>query len=175
MAKYGGKYSVSVGRLYYHARKRSNETTLEDLYRLNVAAIRAKILIRDGSPTTRKENMNHYIGTLDDRYLARMLTVLRLGDADDLEETLNGCENTEVREAHASMGSGKFRQRVVPQAAQVPAKPSRAVREIHVGSDSSGSDIDSCGSDTDLDRRNVSLAAAADRPQSPGDPPIQKR
>ena len=88
MAKYGGKNSVSVGILYYHARKRSNETPLEYLYRLNVAAFRANIPIRDGSPATRKEHVNHYIGTLEDRDLARKLTMLRLGDADDLEETL---------------------------------------------------------------------------------------
>ena len=97
MAKYGGKNSVSVGRLYYHARKRSNETPLEYLYRLNVAAIRAKIPIRDGSPATRKEHVNHYINTLDDLDLDRMLTMLRLGDAEDLEETLQECENMEVR------------------------------------------------------------------------------
>jgi hypothetical protein len=73
MAKYGGKNSISVGRLYYHARKRSNETPLQYLYRLNVAAIRAKIPFRDGSAATRKEHVNHYIGTLDDRDLARIL------------------------------------------------------------------------------------------------------
>ena len=59
MAKYGEKNSVSVGILYYHDRKRSKETSPESLYRLNVAAVRAKIPIRDGSPTTRKENVNH--------------------------------------------------------------------------------------------------------------------
>ena len=58
---------------------------MEYSYRLNVAVIREKIPIRYGSPTTRKEHVNHYIGTLDDRDLARMLTMLRLGDADDLE------------------------------------------------------------------------------------------
>ena len=137
MAKYGGKNSFSAGRLYYHARKRSNETPLEYLYRLNVTAIRAEIPIRDGSPATRKEDVNHYIGTLDDRDLARMLTMLRLVDADDLEETLQECENMEVRKAHAAMGSSKFRQRVAPQAAQVPAKPAREVRAIHVESESS--------------------------------------
>ena len=173
MAKYGGKNSVSVGRLYYHAIKRSNETPLEYLYRLNVAAIRAKIPIRDGSTTTRKEHVNHYIGTLDDRDLARMLTMLRLGDVDDLEETLLECENMEVREAHASMGSSKFRQRVAPQAVQVPAKPARAVRAIHVESKSSGSDIDSCGSDSDSDRRNEYMATATVRAQNPGDPLIR--
>ena len=75
---------------------------------------------------------------MDDRDLAIMITILRLGDADDLEETLQECENMEVREAHASMGSSKFRQRVAPQAAQVPGKPARAVRAIHVESESSG-------------------------------------
>ena len=96
MAKYGGKNSVSVWRLYFHARKRSNETPLEYLYRLNVAAIRAKIPIRDGSPATSKEHVNHYIGTVDDCDLARMLTMLGLGDADGLKETLQECENMEV-------------------------------------------------------------------------------
>ena len=81
---------------------------MEYLYRLNVAAIRAKIPIRDGSPATRKEHMNHYIGTLDDRDRARMFTMLRLRDADDLEETLQEFENMEVREAHASMGSSTY-------------------------------------------------------------------
>ena len=69
-----------------------------------MATIRAKIPIRDGSPATRKEHVNHYIGTLDYRDLDRMLTMLRLVDAYDLEETLQECENMEVRESHASMG-----------------------------------------------------------------------
>ena len=77
-----------VGRLYYHARKRSNEPPLEYLIRLNVAAIREKISIRDGSLAIRKEHVNHYIDTLDDRELAKMLTILRLGDAEDLQEIL---------------------------------------------------------------------------------------
>ena len=55
-----------------------------------------------------------------------MLTILRLGDADDLEETLQECENIEVREAHAPMGSNKFRQRLASPAAQLPAKPARS-------------------------------------------------
>ena len=36
---------MSVGRQYYHAKKRSDETLLEYLHRLNVAAIREKIHI----------------------------------------------------------------------------------------------------------------------------------
>ena len=42
IAKDGGNNGISVGRLYYHVHKQSNETTLEDLYRVNVAAIRGR-------------------------------------------------------------------------------------------------------------------------------------
>ena len=191
MTKYGGKNRVLVWILYNQARKRSNETSLEYLYRLNVAAIRAKIPIRDGSPASRKEHVNHYIVTLYYRDLAIMLTMLRLGDADDLEEMLQECENMEVRESHTSMGSSKLRQRVAPQAAQVPAKSARAVRAIHVESESSGSDIDACGSTSDSDRHkgymatatdcaqkpdryNVYMTTAADRATNPGEPIIRR-
>ena len=50
--------------------------------------IRAKIPIPDGSSAIRKKHVNPYIGTSDDSDLAGMLTILRLGDADDIEETL---------------------------------------------------------------------------------------
>ena len=56
MVQYGG-YGMSFGRQYYHAKKRSDETPLEHLYRLNVAAIRAKIRIREGSPSVRREHV----------------------------------------------------------------------------------------------------------------------
>ena len=81
MIQYGG-YGVSAGRKYYHARKQANETPLEYLYRLNVAAIRAKIAIREGEPAARREHVEHFIDTLDDRDLAKQLTLLRLDDAD---------------------------------------------------------------------------------------------
>ena len=165
MAKYGWKTGISVGRRYYQARKRLNETSMEYLFRLNVAAIRSKILIRDGSLAIRKKHVNHYIGTLNDRDPVRMLTMLRLGDADDLKEIRQECENMEVPEAHASIGSNKFRQRFTSQAAQLPAKPAWAVRAIHVESESSEPEAESGGSDNDSDRRNVYMAAAANRAQ----------
>ena len=65
------------------------------------------------------------------------------------------------------MGSNKFRQHITPRATQMLAKPSRAVIAMHVESESSESEVDSGGSDTDSDRRNVYMAAAADRAQKP--------
>ena len=60
---------VPVGRQYYLAWKRSNETPLEYLYRLNVAGMRAKMPVRDGSSVAKREHVEHYIHTLDDRDL----------------------------------------------------------------------------------------------------------
>ena len=145
------------------------------LYRLKVDAIQANIPIRDGPSAIRKEHVNHYISNLDDRDLARLLTMLRLGDADDLEETMQECQNIEVREAHASMGSRKFRQRLTSQAAQMLAKPARVVREIFVESEKCGTEYDFGGSDTDSDRRNVYMTAASDRSQKTGDPIVQNK
>ena len=79
---------MSVGRQYYHAKKRSEETSLKYRYSLNVAAIRVKIRIRYGSWDIRREHVEHFIGTLDDRDLANQLTLLRLEDADEMEEKL---------------------------------------------------------------------------------------
>jgi len=87
MVQYCGR-GVSVARQYYHARKRADESPLEYLHRLNVAGMRAKLPIKDGSPTARRKHVEHFIETLDDRDLADQLALLRLTDAETLEETL---------------------------------------------------------------------------------------
>ncbi|OWY97090.1 hypothetical protein PHMEG_00032468 [Phytophthora megakarya] len=61
---------------YYRARKRSEETPLDYLYRLNVAALRAKLKIQDGNPKARREHVDHYIETLGDPELADRLMLL---------------------------------------------------------------------------------------------------
>ena len=55
----------------------------------------------------------------------------------------------------------------------MPAILAWAVRAINVESKSSGSDVDSSGWDTDSDRRNVYMAATADRAQTTGDSFVQ--
>ena len=87
MVQYRG-YGMSFRRQYHHAKKRSDKIPLEYLYRLIVAAIRAKISILEGSPSVRREHVKHFIGTLDDRDLAKQLMVLRLEDADDMEKSV---------------------------------------------------------------------------------------
>ena len=76
-----------VGRQYYLAKKRPEEPPLDHMYRLNVAANSAKIRIRDGSPDIRRKHVKHFIGTHDDRDLAKRLKLLRIG-GNDMEEIL---------------------------------------------------------------------------------------
>ena len=71
---------VPVARQYYHAKKRSDESPLGYLYRLNVIALRAKLKIKNGSPKIQKKHVEHYIETVDDTELADQLTMLRLAD-----------------------------------------------------------------------------------------------
>lgn len=133
-----------------------------------MAAIRAKNLIREGTPATRREHVEHFIETLDDRDLAKQLTLLRLDDADDMEETLRAYQRMEIRQGKASMGSNKFRQRAAPAPDQASSKPARAVRAIHIENGNSGSESESSGSEVEVDRRRVFSAmthAPAEKPR----------
>ena len=106
MVQYGG-YGLSNARQYYHARKRPDKTPLEYLHRLNGAAIRAKVEIREGRHTTRREHVEHFNSTLDDRGLAIQLTLLRLSDADDMEETLRAYQRMKKLMHEGVDGTGK--------------------------------------------------------------------
>ncbi|OWY94752.1 hypothetical protein PHMEG_00035431 [Phytophthora megakarya] len=55
---------------------RSEETPLDYLYQLNVAALRAKLKIKDGNTKARREHVDHYVETLGDPELADRLTLL---------------------------------------------------------------------------------------------------
>ncbi|POM80503.1 Hypothetical protein PHPALM_1656 [Phytophthora palmivora] len=50
---------MSVARQYYHARKRSDESPLEFLYRLNVAGLRTRLQIKDGPSEVRREHASY--------------------------------------------------------------------------------------------------------------------
>ncbi|OWY98720.1 hypothetical protein PHMEG_00030446, partial [Phytophthora megakarya] len=52
-------HGVSVASQYYHARRRSDESPLDYLYRLNVAGLRARLKIKDGSAKDRREHVDH--------------------------------------------------------------------------------------------------------------------
>ncbi|EGZ05351.1 hypothetical protein PHYSODRAFT_342494, partial [Phytophthora sojae] len=112
---------VSVAWQYYHSRKRSDESPLEYLYRLNVAAPRARLKIKDGDSKARREHVEHFIETLGDPELADQLTLLRLADADDLEEVLRARERAKSRQKRSAFGS-KYCQKVPTSAPAAATK-----------------------------------------------------
>ncbi|GMF20526.1 unnamed protein product [Phytophthora fragariaefolia] len=159
LVQYCGRV-VSVARQYYHARKRSDESPLEYLHRLNVAGMRAKLPIKDGSAAAHREHVEHFIETLNDRELADQLALLRLADADVLEDTLRARQRAKSRQGRAAMRSSKFRQKAPTTPNPTPAKDTRAVRAIRTMEDSSESEQESGGSETEDHVRQVYLAAA---------------
>ncbi|KAE8988836.1 hypothetical protein PR002_g21634 [Phytophthora rubi] len=161
---------VSVAWQYYHACKRSEETPLEYLHRLNVAGMRARLKIKDGDSKARLEHVEHFIETLGGPDLADQFMLLRLADADQLEDVLRARERVKSRQKK-SMVPSKYRPK--PSAPAPPAGQTRAVRAIQVAETRSeyGSDPEDSGSDGELVRAYV--AAASEQPQTPAtvDPP----
>ncbi|OWY97472.1 hypothetical protein PHMEG_00031984, partial [Phytophthora megakarya] len=80
------KHQMTKTSQYYLTRRRSDESPLDYLYWLNVAGLRARPKIKDGSAKERCKYVDHYIETLEDLDLAERLTLLRLTDADHLDE-----------------------------------------------------------------------------------------
>ncbi|KAE9072333.1 hypothetical protein PF007_g26219 [Phytophthora fragariae] len=151
---------VSVAWQYYHSRKRSEESPLEYHYRLNVAALRAKLKIKDGDSKTRREHVEHFIETLGDPDLADRLTLLRLNDVEDLEEVLGARDRAKGRQKRSAFGS-KYRQKTSTPAPAAPAK--RSVHAVQRSAPEPGSDTVSDGSDSEGDLRRIYLASAENK------------
>ncbi|OWY93537.1 LOW QUALITY PROTEIN: hypothetical protein PHMEG_00037036, partial [Phytophthora megakarya] len=111
---------------------------------LNVVGLRVRLKIKDGSTKDRREHVDHFIEILEDPDLADRLPLLRLLDADDLEEVLRARDRAKRRRKKTAFGSGKFRQNASNAARSAPAKQVRAIQiqAIDFGSDTSdGSDV----------------------------------
>ncbi|KAE9265981.1 hypothetical protein PR003_g32280, partial [Phytophthora rubi] len=158
-------FGVLVARQYYQARKRSDESVLEYLHRLNVAGLWARLKVKDGNTKERKEHVDHFIETLGDPELADRLTLLRLSDADDLEEVLRALDRAKSRQKKTTAGSSRYRQKAAPSPA--PAPSAKQVRAIQVQAPDSNSD----GSDSDRDEHRRIYLAASDEHPPPGEEP----
>ncbi|OWZ13767.1 hypothetical protein PHMEG_00012848 [Phytophthora megakarya] len=154
---------VSVARQYYHAKKRSDESPLEYLHNLNVAGLRAKLPIKDGSLATRREHVEHFIETLDDRDLADQLALLQLTDAEDLEETLRARQRAKAHQGKPQSGTSKFQSKATPEPPSSSSMNARVVRAICAAEASSESESDVSTSDQEDECRHVYLAEANDR------------
>jgi hypothetical protein len=153
---------VSVARQYYHARKRPDESPLEYLHRLNAAGLRAHLAIKDGSVEVRREHVDHFIETLDDRDLASQLALLMIPDADKLEETLRARQRAKARQGKTVYGSIKPKPK--PPTGAAPSAAARAVRAIRAAPNSSDSELEASGSEGEGDLRKIYSAAAPDQP-----------
>ncbi|OWY95011.1 hypothetical protein PHMEG_00035102, partial [Phytophthora megakarya] len=129
------------GRGYYHAKKRSDESPMEYLHRLNVAGMRARLQIKDGPAATRREHVEHFTETLDDMIWPINWRCF------DLEETLRTRQRAKARQGKSHAESNKFRQKSTPENQSVPAKNARAVRAIQKAEDSSESESDASGAE----------------------------
>ncbi|KAE9076424.1 hypothetical protein PF010_g23907 [Phytophthora fragariae] len=132
--------------------------------------MRARLKIKDGDSKGRLEHVEHFIETLGDPDLADQLTLLRLADADQLEDVLRARERAKSRQKKSTVPS---KHRPKPAAPTPPAGHPTAVRAIQVAETRSeyGSDPEDSGSDGELVRAYA--AAASDQPQTPaaGEPP----
>ena len=152
-----------MARQYYHAWKRSDESPLKYLYRLNVAGLRTKLDIKGGPSKVRREHVEHYVETLDDRELADQLTLLRISDADDLEQVLRARQRAKRRQGRTLFGSHKFRQKV-PAPPDRP-QPRRSVQALRATLESeSEQESGSSGSEEEGDLRKIYAAATQTYP-----------
>ncbi|OWY98079.1 LOW QUALITY PROTEIN: hypothetical protein PHMEG_00031248 [Phytophthora megakarya] len=122
---------VSVARQYYRTRRRSDKSPL-DYFSMWRGSVR-----KDGNAKERREHVDHYIETLEDQDLAERLTLLRLTDADDLEEVLRARNRANNRQKKAAFGSSKYRQKPTNS---TPSAPAKQVRGIQIQANNSGSD-----------------------------------
>ena len=118
---------------------------------------------------TRREHVEHFIATLDDRDLAKQLTLLRLTDVNELDETLRACQRMESRQSKTTTGSNKFHQRANAYPNPTSSKTARAVRTIRERIESSGSEPDLSGSDEDKDHRRVCVTTTSGQERSDQD------
>ncbi|OWY96977.1 hypothetical protein PHMEG_00032608, partial [Phytophthora megakarya] len=109
---------------------------------------------------TRREHVDHFIETLDDRGLADQLALLRLTDAEDLEETLRARQRAKARQGKTHAGLNKTESgaqtyvSVLEECGSSTSDPR---------GDSSESESDVNTSDQEDECRRVYLSEAKDR------------
>ncbi|POM70406.1 Hypothetical protein PHPALM_13161 [Phytophthora palmivora] len=149
---------------WYRQLSRSTRNKWSDLLRaFQIQYCGLGLKIKDGNAKDRRECVDHYIDTLEDQDLADRLTLLRLSDADDLEEVLRARERAKSRQKKAAFGSSKYRQKATNPAPAATTKHVRAVQIRTVESESESGSDGSDGSDSDGDNhRLIYLAAEQD-------------
>ena len=113
--------------------------------------------------------MEHFIDSLDDQDLAKQLTLMRVHDANTMEETIHAYQRMSFRQNTEPAESNKFRSRSATAPAPVYPKTTHAVKSIRVESEERDSDSSSNGSDEEDFRRKVCVTTASDQVAAPGE------
>ena len=129
-----------MSRKYYHAKRRSDESPLNYLYRLNVIGLREKIKIKGGLPKVQKDHEIQYIATLRDPALAEQLSLLRSEDVDEIEDVLRSQKKVKARGGKVLFGSSKFRQKVTVPPERPRDLNRRSVQAVRATQDESSSE-----------------------------------
>jgi len=131
--------------------------------------MRARLKIKDGDAKARLEHVEHFIETLGDPDLEDQLTLLRLSDANRMEDVLRARERAKTRQKK-STGSSQYRPKPTSSPRTALARAVRAIPTAEARSEY-GSDTDGSGSEGELLRAYVT--AASDQPLTPPalDPP----
>ncbi|ETK72069.1 hypothetical protein L915_20770 [Phytophthora nicotianae] len=118
-----------------------------------------KLRVKSGPSDVRREHVEHFIETLDDRDQADQLALLRISGADALEEVLRTRQRAKNRQGCAHFRSSKYRQKAAGSDA-TKAAPTRKVQAV-VTTNQPDSDSDSglSGSESDGDLRRIYLAS----------------
>ncbi|POM79028.1 LOW QUALITY PROTEIN: Hypothetical protein PHPALM_3374 [Phytophthora palmivora] len=136
---------VSVARQYYHARKRSDESPLEYLYRLNVAGLRARLQIKDGPAEVRREHVEHFIEKK--LSMTAILQITWLYYESQMLTPWKKHFDLRAKARQSKMVYGSIKPRQMNNNTTAPSASTRAVRAVKAISDSSESEEDSSGSD----------------------------
>jgi hypothetical protein len=144
--QYCGK-GESMASKYFHTTRRPDESPLDYLYRLNVAAMRAKIHSGDGTKEEKREHVELFINTLgsQEEELASRLTLMEVPDVETLEKKLRARQRALTQQKKAHFGSNRFRQK-----AATPIPPARAVHAIQAAKVDPDSERDEQESDYDF-------------------------
>ncbi|ETI50611.1 hypothetical protein F443_05874 [Phytophthora nicotianae P1569] len=99
-------------------------------FQVQFCGLGVSLRVKSGPSDVRREYVKHFIETLDDRDLADQLALLRILDADALEEVLRARQHAKNRQGRAHFGSSKYRQKsassdATNQLQRARCKPSR--------------------------------------------------
>ncbi|ETO58694.1 hypothetical protein F444_22926, partial [Phytophthora nicotianae P1976] len=157
----GGLFT-GPARNWYRQLSRTTRGDWKELLRefqAQFCGLGVSLRVKSGPSDVRREHVEHFIETLDDRDLADQLALLRISDADALEEVLRARQRAKNRHGRAHFGPSKYRQKAASSDATKSASTRKVQTVVTANQSDSDSDSGLSGSESDRDLRRIYLAA----------------